>query len=52
MDEVGFGNCTNQYECEASCPKGISVSFISRMNRDFICTMAKDTSDVGDSAAG
>ena len=24
MDEAGFGNCTNHYECEAACPKGIS----------------------------
>lgn len=36
MDEEGFGNCTNQYECEAACPKGISVKFIAQMNRDFI----------------
>ena len=35
MDEEGFGNCTNQYECEAVCPKGISVNFISRMNSDY-----------------
>ncbi len=35
MDEEGFGNCTNQYECEAVCPKGISVNFISRMNADY-----------------
>lgn len=36
MDAEGFGNCTNQYECEAACPKGISVKFIARMNRDFL----------------
>lgn len=36
MDELGFGNCTNEAECEASCPKGISISNIARMNRDFI----------------
>lgn len=36
MDQEGFGNCTNQYECEAACPKEISVDFIARMNRDFI----------------
>jgi succinate dehydrogenase / fumarate reductase, iron-sulfur subunit len=36
MDEAGFGNCTNQYECEASCPKEISVKFIAKMNREFI----------------
>lgn len=36
MDEAGFGNCTNHYECEAACPKGISVSAIAQMNRDHL----------------
>ncbi|MCB9061648.1 MAG: succinate dehydrogenase/fumarate reductase iron-sulfur subunit [Halobacteriovoraceae bacterium] len=36
MDELGFGNCTNEAECEASCPKGISISNIARMNREFL----------------
>jgi len=36
MDKEGFGNCTNQYECEAACPKGISTDFIARMNRDYL----------------
>lgn len=36
MDEVGFGNCTNQYECEAVCPKTISAEFIAEMNRDYL----------------
>lgn len=36
MDEEGFGSCTNTYACEAECPKGISISNIARMNRDFI----------------
>jgi succinate dehydrogenase iron-sulfur subunit len=36
MDELGFGNCTNTYACEAECPKGISVSNIARMNREFL----------------
>ncbi len=35
-DELGFGGCTNQYECSAACPKLISQDFISRLNRDFI----------------
>lgn len=35
MDEEGFGNCSNYYECEAACPAGISVAFIARMNRHF-----------------
>lgn len=36
MDELGFGNCTNEAECEAACPKGINISNIARMNRNFI----------------
>ncbi len=39
MDELGFGNCTNEVECEASCPKGISVSNIARMNREFLTAL-------------
>ena len=34
MDAEGFGNCTNTYECEAVCPKGISLNFISFLNAD------------------
>ncbi len=36
MDAEGFGNCTNQYECEAVCPKEISVAFIAKMNREYL----------------
>jgi succinate dehydrogenase / fumarate reductase iron-sulfur subunit len=36
MDREGFGGCTNHFECMAACPKGISVDFIARMNRDFM----------------
>lgn len=36
MDSEGFGNCRNYFECEAACPKGISVDFIARMNRDYL----------------
>lgn len=36
MDKEGFGNCTNQYECEAACPKEISVSNIARLNREYL----------------
>ncbi|MGE0191724.1 MAG: succinate dehydrogenase/fumarate reductase iron-sulfur subunit [Planctomycetota bacterium] len=34
MDAEGFGSCTNTYDCEAACPKEISVSFIAELNRD------------------
>ncbi len=36
MDLEGFGNCTNFYECEAVCPKEISVKFIAKLNREFL----------------
>ena len=36
MDELGFGNCSNMYACEAECPKEISISNIALMNRKFI----------------
>ena len=36
MDEAGFGNCTNEYECEAVCPKEISTSNIAFLNREYI----------------
>jgi len=36
MDEEGFGNCTNHYECELACPKAISVGHIARLNREYL----------------
>ncbi len=36
MDELGFGNCTNTYACEAECPKLIKRSNIARLNREWI----------------
>jgi succinate dehydrogenase / fumarate reductase iron-sulfur subunit len=36
MEKEGFGACRNYAECEAQCPKRISISFISRMNRDYL----------------
>ena len=36
MDEEGFGGCTNHGECQEACPKGISIKYITRLNRDFI----------------
>lgn len=36
MNVESFGQCTNIGECEAVCPKGISLEVISRMNGDFI----------------
>ncbi len=36
MDKEGFGNCTNERECEAVCPKRVSIANIARMNREFV----------------
>jgi len=36
MDKEGFGNCTNTGACEVECPKGISLEYIARMNREYI----------------
>ncbi len=36
MDENGFGGCSNEGECEAVCPKGISLKNIATMNREYI----------------
>lgn len=35
-DSLGFGNCSNHFECEATCPKDISVEHIARMNREYL----------------
>lgn len=42
MDAEGFGNCTNQYECEAVCPKEISAENIARLNRDYAVALAQE----------
>ena len=41
MDEEGFGACTVTGSCEAVCPKGISLNFIAKMNRDYLVAMVK-----------
>ncbi|MEM9067700.1 MAG: succinate dehydrogenase/fumarate reductase iron-sulfur subunit [Myxococcota bacterium] len=46
MDAEGFGGCTNHGECEKACPKGISIDFIARMNRDFLKAMVTASDDV------
>lgn len=35
-DLLGFGNCSTHAECEATCPKGISIEHIARMNREYL----------------
>ena len=42
MDAEGFGNCTNQYECEAVCPKDIPVRVIAELNREFVRSVVRE----------
>lgn len=50
MDAEGFGGCTNHGECEAACPKGVSLRWIARMNREVVRSAVK--SDSGFKTAG
>ena len=43
MDEEGFGNCSNYYECEAVCPAEISVQWIAKMNREYAVATVKES---------
>lgn len=44
MDAEGFGGCTNHGECEAACPKGVSLEWIARMNREVVRSAVKSDS--------
>jgi succinate dehydrogenase / fumarate reductase iron-sulfur subunit len=46
MDAEGFGHCTTHGECEAACPKGISIGFIAKMNRELLSAMAAAPNEV------
>ena len=46
MDAEGFGGCTNHGECEAACPKGVSLSWIARMNRELVRSMVRSETSV------
>ena len=46
MDAEGFGHCTSHQECEAACPKGISIGFIAKMNRELLSAMVTAPNDV------
>ena len=39
MDSEGFGHCTSHKECEAVCPKNISIAFIAQMNREYLASV-------------
>ena len=47
MDELGFGNCSNYGECQAVCPKGITLDFIAKMNRDYAMAKARQVAEQG-----
>jgi succinate dehydrogenase / fumarate reductase iron-sulfur subunit len=49
MDAEAFGTCTNHGECEASCPKGVSLENIARMNRDYLKAKAVERPQVASS---
>ena len=46
MEEF-FGSCTNHGECEAACPKNISIDFIAMMNRDYLLAKFKNRALMG-----
>ena len=43
MDEEGFGNCSNYYECEAVCPAEIPATVMTALNREFALASVKGT---------
>jgi succinate dehydrogenase / fumarate reductase iron-sulfur subunit len=50
MDAEGFGSCTNHFECEAACPKGISVENIARLNRDWLLARVRNRGQKSEAA--
>ncbi len=53
MNDEGFGGCTNMQECEAVCPKRISIENIARMNRDYLkASLLRRPAGHGGSGAG
>ena len=52
MDEEGFGSCTNHFECEAACPKEISVEWIARLYRDYMRATLTRPADTGRGEGG
>lgn len=45
MERESFGSCRNYAECEANCPKEISIKFIGRMNRDYLRSILREPVD-------
>ncbi len=52
MNSEQFGNCTNIGECEAVCPKGISIENIARMNREYLSAIWSERPETGGGDGG
>jgi len=52
MDAEGFGHCSSHKECEAVCPKDISISFIAKMNRELLTAMATAPNEIKSRSRG
>jgi len=52
LEEEAFGSCTNYGECEAVCPKGISIDFIALLNRDWLKSAFRAESESRGGGAG
>ncbi|HUX32400.1 MAG TPA: succinate dehydrogenase/fumarate reductase iron-sulfur subunit [Gemmatimonadaceae bacterium] len=52
MDLENFGGCTLFGECQEACPKGISIDFISRMNRDYLSAVVSAPEEKAKAGAG
>lgn len=52
MDQEGFGNCSNHAECEAACPKSISIEVIAHMRRDYLTAARVYEERAGGGGAG
>jgi succinate dehydrogenase / fumarate reductase, iron-sulfur subunit len=52
MDVEGFGDCSNHGECEAACPKSISIGNIARMRREFMSALRSPPQESAVSGTG
>ncbi len=52
LEEEMFGSCTNYGECEAVCPKEISIDFIAQLNRDYLKAKIAPPRRAGGGGAG
>jgi succinate dehydrogenase / fumarate reductase iron-sulfur subunit len=52
MDAEGFGHCSSHKECEAACPKDISIGFIAKMNRELLTAMTAAPNEVNTRSKG